>query len=368
MAELSNIERDTLSEVGNISLGSAATALSNILGKNVRITTPELELVTASDIKSNYPIPCLVLQIRYLSGLEGENVLVIKEKDALVIASLMMGMDMESMSQELGEVEVSAVGEAMNQMMGYAATSMSEMFNRSIEISPPHIEKKNLGEEETSVVTLEGDEELVQVSFRIEVEDMLDSTLLQVIPLPFAREMVKFLLPQEEKTAPAAAPETESGKESSSEKNNVLSQDEIESLIEETEKGEKKEPPSEEGKGQEKGQEEKKVLYSRERQPLDPDTPLEERIRQLEMVKDVPVEVEVILGRTRVPLGKLFTLGEEGVIELEKHSGEPVEIYVNDMMVGRGEVVVVNGQLGVRVTSLDIKVKRSASSASRNLS
>ncbi len=369
--ELTELERDTLAEVGNISLGSAATALSNMLGKAVRITTPRLEVVTPEEMKSNYPVPCLVLQIRYLTGLEGENILVIRESDAKVIAALMMGMSPEDLSEELGEVEISAVGEAMNQMMGYASTSMAEMFNRAIDISPPHIEKKNLGEEETSVVTLEEEIELVQISFRIEVEEMLDSTLLQVIPLPFGKEMVKFLLPQDETAATGTAVEETASEEeetgASGEREELrgegAQETEESSTVEEEELQQQPQPQPEPepGTGAEPAGEEEaqKILWSSEAEPVDPETPMEERIRQLEMVKDVPVEVEVVLGRSRVPLKELFTLGRGGILELDSYSGEPVEIYVNDMMVGRGEVVVVNGQLGVRILSIESNLKRS---------
>jgi len=371
--ELTVTEKDTIAEVGNISMGSAATALSNLLGKTVRITTPQVEIVTLSAVKSNYPIPCLVLQIEYTAGLRGENVLIIKEKDATIIAGLMMGFDVkEEAPVEMGEVEISAVGEAMNQMMGYTATSMSELFYRTIDITPPSIEKRNLAEDEAKLNSLEEDEKVVQVSFRIEVEDLIDSNLLQIIPISFAREMTNFLLYGEQEGMEGSTEQDQSELEEA--KDELLGQEDIEKLFAQSgkEAPPSEEPPSEpkpepklepEPEPKTEGSEpsEQKIYWSREPEepsPVSSDAPLEERIKQLDMVKDVPVKVTVILGRNQLPLGKLLNMGKEGIIELDRYDHEPVDIYVNEMLVGRGEVVVVNGQLGVRITSIDLSFNK----------
>lgn len=380
MTELSAEEKDTLAEVGNISLGSAATALSNLLGKTVRITAPEISTVTVEEVESDYPVPCLVLQIKYLAGLAGENVLVIKEQDASVIAALMMGMDPQEGAAELGEVEMSAVQEAMNQMMGYASTALSEMFNRTIDITPPTVERWDLGDEGTRLSSLESLEpgaEVVQVAFRIEVEGLVDSTMLQIIPREFAREMSRYLLYGEEPEmepspeAPTEAPAEEPSEAAGGEE--LLSQEEITAMMEGRQAGESggeagagTPPPSEPAKAAEEGQESaNRIYWSREEEPAEAvasGDSLEEKLQQLDLVKDVPVRVDVILGRSQVPLGKLFALGQEGILELDRYHQEPVEVYVDDLLVARGEVVVVNGQLGVRITSLESELHSSGSS------
>jgi flagellar motor switch protein FliN/FliY len=192
--DLSKLEIDTIAEVGNISLGSSATALSNILGKKVNISTPQVGLLKVRDLKRYYPVPCLLAEIKYISGLEGSNLLLIKEQDALLIAAQMMQVPLEEAGRELSEMELSAIGEAMNQMMGYASTAMSEMFNRQIQISPPHVGRCDLADNNAAVNGLPDDAPVVQVSFRMQVEEILDSIILQVIPLPFARKMASDLL------------------------------------------------------------------------------------------------------------------------------------------------------------------------------
>jgi len=111
--------------VGNISLGSSATALSVLLNREVQITTPRLEVLEMSEIQLDYPLPCLAVEVDYTVGLEGSNLLLIKESDAIIIAALMMNEPYEGKEGPMGEIEQSAVQEAMNQMMGSMATSMT---------------------------------------------------------------------------------------------------------------------------------------------------------------------------------------------------------------------------------------------------
>ncbi|HHX86924.1 MAG TPA: flagellar motor switch phosphatase FliY, partial [Firmicutes bacterium] len=199
MEHLSHMEKETIAEVGNISLGAAASALSLILNRRVNITAPNLEIHTVSQIKQSFPLPCLLVEVSYLSGLQGNNVLLIKQEDALVIAGLMMGMPGVS---SLGEMEISAIQEAMNQMMGYMATSMSEMFGQVVEITPPKLTSCIIAEQEFT--NIEESSLAVQVSFSIKVEGAIDSKLIQIIPLDFAKNMAAFLLSDGEATLEAA--------------------------------------------------------------------------------------------------------------------------------------------------------------------
>jgi flagellar motor switch protein FliN len=135
---LTESEKDAVGEISNISMGTAATTLSSLLSQKVNITTPKVEVATWDDLSSKYDRPCVMLQISYKEGLAGNNVLILRENDVKIITDLMMGGPGNVDPDEpLTELHLSAIGEAMNQMMGSAATSLSSMFNRKIDISPP---------------------------------------------------------------------------------------------------------------------------------------------------------------------------------------------------------------------------------------
>ena len=145
---LSDMQKDALGEIGNISMGSAATTLSVLLGHKVSITTPTVSMSTMSAIRESYPMPYLIVEVGYTVGIDGNNILAIQASDACIIADLMMGGDGTAPPSDLNEIHMSAVGEAMNQMMGAVATSLSSMFNKKIDISPPKVNLIDLGSEE----------------------------------------------------------------------------------------------------------------------------------------------------------------------------------------------------------------------------
>ena len=310
MVQLTHMEQETIAEVGNISLGAAATALSQIIDRRVDITTPHIKILTVDEVKNSYPVPCLLVETSYTSGLKGDNLLLIKQEDALVIAGIMMG---SLAGSTLGEMELSAIQEAMNQMMGYMATSMSDMFGRVIEITPPRLTVCDLAKHNLN--RLPKEELVAQVSFSIRVEGAIDSKLIQVIPLDFAKEMAVFLLSEGKKgmeSAPSGEQE-EDIKAGATGFSPAIGQKPGRFLA-----------AGEEG---ESGEWEK-----------------------LDIVREIPLEVTVILGKTRLPLGNLFALDQGGVIYLEQFAGEPVEILINNKLIALGEVVLVNDQFGVRIT------------------
>lgn len=134
---LADDERDAVGEIANISMGSSATTLYSLVNRKVDITTPVVKLARWSNVVEEYERPCVFIQIRYTAGLDGSNIMVLKEHDVKVITDLMMGGDGSNTEGELGELHLSAISEAMNQMMGAAATSMSTMLGKMIDISPP---------------------------------------------------------------------------------------------------------------------------------------------------------------------------------------------------------------------------------------
>jgi flagellar motor switch protein FliN len=307
---LSDLEKDTISEVGNISLGSSATALSVLLNKAVDITTPKLEIVKVEDIQEKYPVPCLLVEVDYTIGLKGSNVLLVKESDALIIAALMMGETPEGKKGPLSEIEMSAVQEAMNQMMGSMATSMSELFQRSIDISPPRMELINFANDRVMLGELNPEDDIVHVAFSIKVEDIIDSVMVQVIPIEFAREMAGYLLQDQFDEATLAVEEETSAYE--------------------------------------------QPVRQAANRPI-PKTQDQIDIQKLELVRDIPMDVTVVLGSTRLPLGTLFSLGKGGIVDLDCSENDPVEIMANDRLLARGEVVLMNDQLGVRITEIQFE-------------
>lgn len=311
-------ERDVIGELGNISMGSAATALSGLLGKRVEITVPQVEVVEKERVPELFPDRHLLVRVLYQEGLQGENVLFVKEEDAKVMVNLMMGGDGKSgLPEELGEIEVSAISEAMNQMMGSACTAMSDFLGRRINISPPETIWQDTEEAERS--WLEGQKEpfFVVVHFRLSIEDVVDSTMLQIIPLSFAQEIVRFLLPQEE---PSTA------------------QTEEPPLFREKPKEEERE------KAKVKAQPVEFVEFKKRSEP--------QKQGNLELLFDVTLPLVVELGRTRLSVREILDLGPGSIVELDKLAGEPVDLYVNDVLFARGEVVVIEENFGIRITEI----------------
>ena len=189
---LSPLEQDALGEVGNISFGSSATALSALLGQKVDITTPSLSMINRNKLEEEFPHPYVAVQVQYTVGLIGMNLLVIKQSDAAIIADLMLGGDGLNPKPGLGEIQLSAVQEAMNQMMGSAATSMSTVFNQKVDISPPTIDLMNISQNEGRD-NIPNDDLLVKISFRLRIGELIDSKLMQLLPLNFSKKNSKVI-------------------------------------------------------------------------------------------------------------------------------------------------------------------------------
>ena len=341
---LDEMQRDTLSEVGNISLGSSATALAMLINRRVQITAPRVSLTSMKEVRTRFPVPCLVVKVNYIKGLEGENVLIIKEDDALIITGLMMGMEPPEKPEKLDELELSAVSEAMNQMMGAAATAMSDFFDRVIDISPPHLSYKDLHSDHLDSDDIAEDSPLAQISFRMEVEGLIDSELLQLVPLTFAQKMTAYLL------SSLSGEDVDGffdGEPVEKE------QEDVEDFITPDADTPAWDPPEmlqKDGQTQEgKGSTLEEKVVSRDavaEAGLD-----EQEYERLDMIRDIPVEISAVLGRTKIPLKTVTSLFPGDIVGLERYIGEPIDILANDRLVARGEVVLVNGQFGVKITS-----------------
>ena len=186
---LNDAEKDAIGEVANISMGSSATTLYSLVNQKVNITTPQVELANWENVINNYERPCVFIQIQYTEGLDGTNILILKERDVMVITDLMMGGDGTNIAGEIGELQLSAISEAMNQMMGAAATSLSTMINQKVDISPPQSTLLDMINDDPSDIAEFLSGTFVKISFKMQVGDLVDSTLMQLYPVDFAKEL-----------------------------------------------------------------------------------------------------------------------------------------------------------------------------------
>ena len=368
---VNGMERDALGEIGNISFGSSATALSTLLNQKVEITTPTVSLIERKRLQEEFPHPYVAIQVKYTVGFSGVNLLVIKQSDAAIIADLMLGGDGLNTSDILGEIQLSAVQEAMNQMMGSAATSMSTIFNKKVDISPPSIDLLNIetGEGEQSIPQ---DDPLIKISFRLKIGELIDSNIMQLLPIHFAKELVNDLLNPVEQ--PATQMKTEvpvsdqmpvhqkpSGIESLHIQSQVQQQPVYPEAVQ-TDAAYNPPPPPPSGP-QHLGS-----AYGQPAQPVNvqpaqfsnfdvPHLQLNEA-KNLNMLLDIPLQVTVELGRTNRSVKEILELSAGSIIELDKLAGEPVDILVNSRLVAKGEVVVIDENFGVRVTDILSKSER----------
>lgn len=337
---LSDIERDLLGEIGNICMGSASTALSTIIGQPVNITTPVVSETTLNKLKDEFEVPNIALEVKYTSGIIGENLLVMKITDAAVISSFMMGGDGKVDDvKSLSEIEVSAVSEAMNQMIGSAATSMATMFSREVNISPP-ISK--IWEDGTTQLTEDIDENdtVVKVSFKLNIGNVIDSYIMQILPIVTARKIVSIMMGQdsEEQAQPKQAPVKQTPvRQPEAPKNSNYAEytQEYEPV---------REKPAEMNV--------KKVDVHQAAFPDLTPTPSASMPKNIDLILDVPLEISVVLGRTKKNIKDILNLGTGSLVELDRLAEEPVEILVNGKRVAYGEVVVVDENFGVRITSI----------------
>lgn len=346
-SELTDIEKDALGEIGNINMGNSATTLSTILGKKVVITTPKVDMVTIEEISKEHPVPFVVVQVRYTEGLTGFNLLILKEKDVKVITSLMMGGDgATDLPEELNEIHLSAISEAMNQMIGSSATSLSEMISKKIDISPPEVYKMNFSDREIDLQDLHPDQKVIRVSFNMKIGELVDSDIMQLLPIDFAKELVNNML-YEDKAAKtpkkeAPAPKVEKKTAPPQEKSSASTQT-------------RRMAPSEfnESSSRRVVKEDPVNMNSVEFEEFDQDVMMEALLPEnIDLIKDVMLNISVELGRTSRSINEILDFGPGTIIELEKLVGEPLDILVNGKNIAKGEVVVIDENYGVRITDI----------------
>ena len=372
---LTDSEKDAIGEVANISMGSSATTLYSLVNQKVNITTPQVELANWDNVISNYERPCVFIQIKYTVGLDGTNILILKEHDVMVITDLMMGGDGTNTDGEIGELQLSAISEAMNQMMGAAATSLSTMINQKVDISPPQATLLDMINDDPSDIAEFLTGTFVKISFKMQVGDLVDSTLMQLYPVDFAKTLKDTVISEgqdsggvaEPAPAPAPAPEPSPapapmpGMDMNAGAAQMPQMDPNMMMGQMPQMGmgmpQMGMGMPQMGMGMPQMQMPMPQMMNMNIQPAQfqnfaGGTTIMAGGENIGIIKDVPLEVTVELGRTAKPISDILDFAPGTIIELDKVAGEPVDVLVNGKFVAKGEVVVIEESFGVRVTEI----------------
>ena len=426
---LTDVEKDAIGEVANISMGSSATTLYSLVNRKVNITTPVVTLATWNTLLDTYEKPCVFIQIKYTQGLDGTNILVLKEHDVKVITDLMMGGDGTNTDGELGELHLSAISEAMNQMMGSAATSLSTLLQTVIDISPPESSLFDLTEvKDGKEISPFLGGTFVKIAFRMQIDDLVDSSIMQLYPIDFARKLVETFIntqmgglgestksaaPQPENTtsAPAAsAPQSSAGQMNagagsmpqmnmqqpdSMAMNNMNGMNPMNGMgmngmdmngmnqmgmgmngmnqmgnmgmmnnqmgmgMNGANQMGSMGMPQMNGMGMMNNQmgmmgmpQQNVNVQPAQFQSFSNDNMGAGAQENIGLIKDVPLEVTVELGRTTKSISEILEFSPGTIIELDRIAGEPIDVLVNGKFVAKGEVVVIEESFGVRITEI----------------
>lgn len=385
---LTDAEKDALGEICNISMGTAATTLYSLVGQRVDITTPKVSCGTWDDLITGFTSrPCVTLQIGYKEGLDGNNLLVLREQDVKIITDLMMGGDGTNIDGELTELHLSAIGEAMNQMMGSSATSLSSMINRKIDILPPIAQVIELNDQlqfEANAPFLNG--RFVKVSFKMTIGDLVDSEMMQLFPIDFAKKLYTMfsettaggteedishdMNPMVEEPAPAQP--------QGAAQQNTYQQTPLQQQIPpqgDVQQGmppygaapygmpygmpypqqmpyQQMPPQQQMPYGMPYMQGSQVAVQNAQFQTFNPDIVASNQRENIGLIMDVPLEVTVELGRTSKSIKDILEFAPGTIIELNKIAGEAVDVLVNGKHVAKGEVVVIEENFAIRVTEI----------------
>lgn len=363
--DLAPEEADVLGEVGNISMGSSATALSTLINQTVTITTPKVDITTWEELMEKYPKPYVVTKVEFSEGLIGSNLLIMKVEDIKILTNLMIGEEASNSDEDLTELQLSATGEAMNQMIGSACTSISSMVGQRIDITPPSTKLVNFSTEDRDAYgKIYGSEKIVKVSFRMIVGNLIDSEIMQLLPISFAKSMVKCIFSvqnqelgesappvKEQPVIQQAPPQPQVSTPSQSQPNIQQSFVQPQSNYQEV----YQQPMN--FKAPEPGPRTPVNVQPVQFQSLE-DPHYASYRENISLIMDVPLQVTVELGRATKMIREILEFGPGSIVELDKLAGEPVDILVNGKVIAKGEVVVIDESFGVRITDIVHPSKR----------
>lgn len=357
--ELTPEEKDVLGEISNICMGTAATTLYSLVNQKVSISTPKVTFCSWEELAQEYATPCVFINIAYVEGIKGNNLLILLEDDVKVITDLMMGGDGTNKVDQLSDLHLSAICEAMNQMMGSAATSMSSMLNKKIDISPPEAENVDLSKNESpGFMDAFRGKSFVKVSLKMEIGELVDSNIMQLYPVEFAKELYEVFSGNLGSEEPAPAPQP-AAPQPAPQPAPASPQPQMQPQMQQA-------PPMQ---GMPAGQmppygmpygymppmqdvNVQPVQFQSFTQGINPVTQQE----NIDLIMDVPLEVTVELGRTKKSIKEILEFSPGTIVELNKIAGEPIDVLVNGKMVAKGEVVVIEESFGIRITDI-VKTK-----------
>lgn len=356
---LSEGEKDAVGEIANISMGTAATTLFSLVNTKVTITTPIVTYATWEDITEDYDRPCVFIQISYKDGLDGKNILILKERDVKVITDLMMGGDGTNIDGEISELHVSAICEAMNQMMGSSATSLSSMLNKVVDISPPTATVVDLNDnvnEEEIASFLTGT--FVKVSFKMEIEGLVDSNIMQLYPVEFAKDLYeKFSATHmQSQQVEIENPPVQAVPEVPQQQTMDMGMQMQQPYMQMQQPYMQMQQPYMQMQQPYMQQPYMQMQQPQNVQPAQfqpfTNTNFVGGSENIGLIMDVPLQVTVELGRTSKSIQEILEFSPGTIIELNKIAGEPIDVLVNGKYVAKGEVVVIEESFGVRVTEI----------------
>ena len=338
---LTNNQKDILGEIGNISMGTAATTLFALLNHKVLITTPYVKVISWAELSNYYDRPCVGVRVDYKEGLIGSNILILKERDARIISNLMMGGDgIVDEDTGLTDMDLSAIGEAMNQMIGSASTSLSSLIGNKIDIDTPMAFVLDFTMDDFfDSVEYSPDDLIACVSFKMEIGTLINSELTQVYPFDFALDVVDkmaaAIIPSDESKKPKTEDKPEQPAAPAPQPASAPSRPAYTPPIPETRQY----------------QPQNVNVQPAEFQNFDVGAVMQQK-ENIEIIMDVPLEVSVELGRTHKKIKDILEFSPGSVIELDKLAGEPIDILVNGKFLAKGEVVVIDENFGIRITDI----------------
>lgn len=315
---LTDMQKDTLGEIGNICMSSSATTLHDILGRRVTITTPNVTISALNKLSHEYNIPYVIVDVAYTEGVLGKSLLIMKIDDVKTLTSIMLDDNKPEINEELTEMELSAIGEVMNQMMGASSTALANLIYRKINISPPNINIINIAEDKEKLLIQ--DDTVVLTKFKMEVEDLLDTEIILLMPYEFARDLIREFL---------KANNVEENEEIEIEESNAP----VDNFIKQSD--------------ERQGQVKKAKIKS-----FDNEYTTGSLTDNMNLLLDIPLNITVELGRTKKYLKDILELSVGSIISLEKPAGDLIDVLVNGKLIAKGEVVVIDDNFGVRITDI----------------
>ncbi len=364
----SSFEIDAIGELMNISLGSSATAVSSLLDRRVVITTPRVRVISIEEFEFKDLQPAVAVEVTYVEGLDGKNVMVLKKNDVRKILEILMMMEIPEEEFTLDEMSLSAISELMNQMMGSSATTMSDIMNETVNISVPMTFEID-SPDDFKQKYFDAESPMVIVSFDIEIEDCLKSEFISLLTVGLVKRMIEAfgvtndladvdLSKMEKPTPEEGSPISPSAAVASPQPAPAAPQPASVPAPEAAPQpvqaqGMQYAPPQQQPAQQYYTQGPNVINVQNMGSQFNNVTRLSKAEEgNLDLIMSVPLQVSVEIGRTKKQVKDILALSQGSLVVLDKLAGEQVDVFVNGQHVAKGDVVVVDDNFGVRLTEI----------------